>query len=105
MANIPDRFRISLYADEKQFLDYNVNNIQTAPEINIVQLKERMKEIVEDNFNVKDGTIEIDSDYRNELSGFAVKEIVEIEKPIQVFEGMLRGWDANYIWDRMIGRL
>ena len=102
LANIPDRFRISLYADEKQFLDYNVNNIQTSPEINIVQLKERMKEIVEDNFNVKDGTIEIDSDYRNELSGFAVKEIVETEKPIQVFEGMLRGWDANYIWDRMI---
>ena len=65
-------------------------------------MKERMKEIVEDNFNVKDGTIEIDSEYRNELSGFAVKEIVETEKPIQVFEGMLRGWDANYIWDRMI---
>lgn len=70
--------------------------IQTTTASDITRLKERIKEIIEDNFFVKDGGIEIYCSYDDELPEKTIREIIESNDPRQRFEEILYDWAFDY---------
>ena len=95
----------SYIADQIQNLvnQHNGNvDVQTTTEDGIARLKERIKEIVEDNFKPDDdGGIEIYCDYRDELSDTTIKEIMKSDNPRQAFSETLWSFDDYYEWDNL----
>ena len=82
-----------------QYEDSGVAIIITT-EDDIARLKERIKEIVENNFRPNDdGAIEIYCDYHDELSDTMINEIMKAENPRQSFSETLLSFDDYYEWD------
>ena len=77
-------------------------DVRTTTEDDISRLKERIEEIVEDNFRPNDdGGIEIYCDYRDELCDSTIKEIMKSENPRQAFSETLWSFDDYYEWNRL----
>lgn len=93
----------SYIADQIQNLVEQHNgdvDILTTTEDSIARLKERVKEIVENNFNPnEDGGIEIYCTYQDELTDSAIKKIMQSDEPRQAFSEMLWEWDTDYEWN------
>ena len=71
-------------------------------ELCISRLKERIKEIVENNFRPNDdGGIEIYCHYDDELSDTTIKEIMKSENPRQAFSETLWSFDDCYEWNHL----
>lgn len=74
-------------------------SIHTTTELDIARLKERIEEIVENNFRPnEDGGIEVYCDYRDELSTETIKEIMRADNPRQAFSETLWEFDDSYEW-------
>ena len=95
----------SYIADQIQNLvnQHNGNvDVQTTTEDDIARLKERIKEIVEDNFRPNDdGGIEIYCHYDDELSDTTIKEIMKSDNPRQAFSETLWSFDDYYEWNHL----
>ena len=77
-------------------------SILTTTEIDIARLKEKIEEIVENNFRPNgDGGIEIYCDYRDELDDGTIKEIMRADNPRQAFSETLWEFDDNYEWSHL----
>ena len=77
-------------------------NIHTTTEDDIARLKERIKEIVENNFRTNDdGGIEVYCDYRDELCDATIKEIMKSDNPRQAFSETLWNFDDSYEWSHL----
>ena len=92
----------SYIADQIQNLvgQYNGDmNVQITTEDGIVRLKQRIKEIVENNFSPnEDGGIEIYCDYRDKLCDSTIKEIITSKNPRQAFSETLWSFDNSHEW-------
>ena len=74
-------------------------SIYTTTELDIARLKEKITEIVENNFRPnEDGGIEVYCDYRDELSTETIKEIMRADNPRQAFSETLWEFDDSYEW-------
>lgn len=76
-------------------------NIRTITETDILRLKERIEEIVEEHYDVKDnGGIEVYCDYRDELSDNQIKDIMKADNPREKFvEVLYDSFDNYYEWE------
>ena len=92
-------------ADQIQNLvnQHNGNvDVQTTTEDDIVRLKERIREIVENNFRPNDdGGIEIYCHYNDELSDATIKKIMQSDNPRQAFSETLWEFDDSYEWSHL----
>lgn len=80
--------------------------IKITTEDDITRLKQRIKEIVEDNFKPnEDGAIEIYCDYRDELSIQTIKEIMQAPNPRVAFDETLFSFDDWYEWDNLFNTI
>lgn len=72
-------------------------DIRITTDDSLTRLKERITEIVNNNYCVNDdGGIEIYCDYRDELSDSTIKNIVSADNPRMAFENELFSWDTTY---------
>ena len=77
-------------------------DVLTTTEDDIARLKERIKEIIENNFRPNDdGGIEIYCHYDDELSDTTIKEIMKSENPRQAFSETLWSFDDCYEWSNL----
>ena len=77
-------------------------DVQTTTEDDISRLKERIKEIVENNFRPNDdGGIEIYCHYDDELSDRTIKKIMQSDNPRQTFSETLWEFDDSYEWSNL----
>lgn len=78
-------------------------DVQITTEEDIARLKQRIKEIIHDNYVVDSGGgIEIYCDYNDILSDSTIKKIAMFDNPRTAFEDELFSWDTDYEWDDLI---
>lgn len=95
----------SYIADQIQNLVEQHNgdvDVQTTTEDDIARLKERIDEIVKDNYNPnEDGGIEVYCDYRDELGDEAIKKIMKSDNPREAFESEMFDFDDWWYLDEL----
>lgn len=95
----------SYIADQIQNLveQHNGNvDVQTTTEDDIARLKERIDEIVKDNYTPdEDGAIEVYCDYRDELGDETIKKIMRSDNPREAFESEMFDFDDWWHYDRL----